>query len=100
MCTSAGIGCVADKQDLADGINSFYKEFRERRSKLEENPNAIKEILEAGAQRARKIAQVTIEEVYEKLCLAEEWGTYSLKVQLAAKINLKSPSNALKLLPK
>ena len=29
------------------GINSFYKEFRERRSKLEENPNAIKEILEA-----------------------------------------------------
>lgn len=70
LCTSAGIGCVADKQDLADGINSFYKEFRERRSKLEENPNAIKEILEAGAQRARKIAQVTIEEVYEKLGLA------------------------------
>lgn len=69
MCTAATIGCVADKNDLADGINLFYKEFRERRAKLQENPDKIKEILLAGANRARKIAQATIEEVYEKLGL-------------------------------
>ncbi|MBL75594.1 MAG: tryptophan--tRNA ligase [Chloroflexi bacterium] len=70
LCTTAGIGCVADKKNLSDGINSFFKEFRERRIKLEEKPEEIKEVLKAGAEKARKIATATIEEVYSKMGLA------------------------------
>ena len=38
LCTTAGIGCVDDKRDLAEGINRYLREFRERRRELSESP--------------------------------------------------------------
>lgn len=69
LCTSGGIGCVEDKRDLAQGINSFLREFRERRNELSNQPDTVRGILEAGAERARKVAKATVEEVYERMGL-------------------------------
>jgi len=69
QCTHAEIGCVDDKQALADGINAYLAEFRERRRELEGKPSYVLDVLAAGADRARVVAQATIAEVYEKMGL-------------------------------
>ena len=70
LCTTAGIGCVEDKQQLADGINRYLRPFRERRHELEAKPSYIDEVLAHGAERATAIARKTIEEVYQRMGLA------------------------------
>ncbi len=70
QCTHAEIGCVADKQTLANGINAYLAEFRERRQEIAEHPERVRDVLEAGAERARVIARETLAEVYEKMGLA------------------------------
>ena len=69
QCTHAEIGCVADKQTLADGINVYLQEFRERRREIAEHPERVREVLAAGAERASAIARETLAEVYEKMGL-------------------------------
>lgn len=68
-CTTAGIGCVECKGMLADGINRSFAEFRERRAALAERPDHVREILAAGATRARGRARQTIAEVFERMGL-------------------------------
>ena len=68
-CTTAAIGCVDDKQTLADGINAYLSEFREKRRELAEKPKFVEEVLAAGAERAGIIARATIDEVYERMGL-------------------------------
>ena len=70
LCTTAGIGCVEDKQLLAEGVNRYLAPFRERRRELEARPGYVGEVLAAGAERARTIARQTIAEVYEHMGLA------------------------------
>lgn len=69
QCTNAGIGCVDDKQLLADGINGYLKEFREKRRELAEKPGYVTEVLTAGREKAGKVAQATIDEVYHRMGL-------------------------------
>ena len=69
-CTTAEIGCVDDKQTLADGINAYLSEFRERRREFAAKPGYVDEILADGAARASAVARETIHEVYEKMGLA------------------------------
>ena len=70
LCTTAGIGCVEDKQLLAEGVNRYLAPFRERRREVEARPGYVGEVLAAGAERARTIARQTIAEVYEHMGLA------------------------------
>lgn len=72
LCTTAGIGCVDDKRDLAEGINRYLREFRERRRELSEHPERVREILHEGAKRAQAVANATVEEVYVRMGLREE----------------------------
>ena len=69
-CTTARRGCVDCKRHLADGINRYLEPFREQRQKYQARPGYIREVLEDGANRARAIAQKTIEEVYQRMGLA------------------------------
>ena len=71
LCTTAGIGCVDDKRDLAEGINRYLREFRERRSELSEHPERVREILHEGAKRAQAVANATVEEVYVRMGLRQ-----------------------------
>ena len=69
QCTTAGIGCVDCKGILADGINAYFREIRERRAELAAKPERVREILADGAERARAIARETLREARERIGL-------------------------------
>jgi tryptophanyl-tRNA synthetase len=48
------------KKMLLAKVNSHFEAARERRKQLERDPGAVEEVLQAGAKRARAIAQTTI----------------------------------------
>ncbi|MBI4307655.1 MAG: tryptophan--tRNA ligase [Chloroflexi bacterium] len=68
-CRAAAIGCVECKGILADGINRYFAEFRERRADFARNPAAVDEVLAEGARRAGVIARKTIDEVRQRMGL-------------------------------
>ncbi len=61
------MGCVEDKQMLADSINETLAPFRERRRELEDKPDYLEQILGDGAAKARIIAQETLSEVFDRM---------------------------------
>ena len=62
-CRSAGIGCIECKSWAADALVQLLSPMQERRKKFEENPRLAWDILEAGSERARKVAAETMEGV-------------------------------------
>jgi tryptophanyl-tRNA synthetase len=62
-CRRAGIGCVECKTLLAKNLNDHLEPFRAKRAEIASKPEAVTEILNDGAKRARIIAQKTMEEV-------------------------------------
>jgi tryptophanyl-tRNA synthetase len=62
-CRRAGIGCVQCKTLYAMNLNKHLEPFRARRAEIASKPDAVMEILEDGASRARVIARKTMEEV-------------------------------------
>jgi tryptophanyl-tRNA synthetase len=66
---TARTGCVDTKRLLADRIIARYATARERYAELMAGPGRIDEILAAGAERIRPIAQATMAEVHEKMGL-------------------------------
>ena len=74
QCQKGAIGCVDCKKMLAKEINCLLDPMRERREKYNANPQLIMDILQEGTLRARKTAQVTMEEVRDAM------GVNSLKI--------------------
>jgi tryptophanyl-tRNA synthetase len=68
-CRAGRLGCVANKKDLAAVLAEQLGPFRERRRELEAHPERIREALNMGEERARKIAQETMREVREAMKL-------------------------------
>jgi tryptophanyl-tRNA synthetase len=68
-CTTAAIGCVDCKGRLADNLTNHFAGYVERRAELVAHPERVKEILYAGAAKARAVAQKTMEEVRAKMGL-------------------------------
>jgi tryptophanyl-tRNA synthetase len=66
-CRSAGIGCIECKSWAADALVQLLSPMQERRKKFEENPRLAWDILEAGSERARKVAGVTMEAVRDAM---------------------------------
>jgi tryptophanyl-tRNA synthetase len=64
-CRKAAIGCVECKQIMAASLNAALEPVRQRRRELEDSPETIDAIMEAGNRKARKIARGTMEEVRE-----------------------------------
>lgn len=62
-CTAGVIGCVECKMRLAKYLNDRLAPIRERRNELEAHPEKLDEILAAGAEKARKVAQATMADV-------------------------------------
>ena len=62
-CRSAGIGCIECKGWAADALVALLNPMQERRKKFEENPRLAWDILEAGSERARKVAGETMTDV-------------------------------------
>ena len=70
-CRSADIGCVECKRPVIDAVLKELEPIRERARPYEENPDAIKAILNEGRERARDSARETIDDVREVMGL--EW---------------------------
>jgi tryptophanyl-tRNA synthetase len=62
-CRRAEIGCVECKTLLAKNLNNDLEPFRARRAEFASKPQAVTEILNDGAERARSIAKETMKEV-------------------------------------
>ncbi len=69
-CRRAGIGCVDCKRRMAKNLNTNLEPFRACRSELAEKPQQVWDILDDGAERARKIAQQTMKEVHQAIGLS------------------------------
>ena len=62
-CRRAGIGCVQCKTLFAKNLNQHLEPFRAKRAEIASRPEAVTEVLDDGARRARVIAQQTMGEV-------------------------------------
>ena len=60
---AGGLGDVVIKKRLAKVINEFLAPMRERRAELEKDPERITQILREGTEKARTVAQKTLNEV-------------------------------------
>ena len=69
-CRTAEIGCVQCKRLLAENINKYFVDYREKRAALAEKPDQVWDILHDGANRARVIAEQTMVEVRDAIGLA------------------------------
>jgi tryptophanyl-tRNA synthetase len=68
-CSTAGIGCVDCKKKLAENMQRHFAPYVERRQELVAHPERVRDVLEAGAAKAREIARKTMDEVRGKLGL-------------------------------
>ncbi|MBI2906162.1 MAG: tryptophan--tRNA ligase [Chloroflexi bacterium] len=68
-CMAADRGCVACKQQLAQGINGSLQPFRDRRAEIAARRGYVEEVMADGARRARAIAVETLKEVKYKMRL-------------------------------
>ena len=70
QCRSGTIGCVDCKKRLAERMVEALADVHARRQVLEKNPGRVTEILAYGAERARKVAAATMQEVNQAMRLS------------------------------
>jgi tryptophanyl-tRNA synthetase len=68
-CSTAGIGCVDCKQKLKQNMKAHFAEYFVRRREILADQHRVRDVLEAGAAKARAIAQATMADVRGKLGL-------------------------------
>jgi tryptophanyl-tRNA synthetase len=68
-CRSAGIGCVECKKPVIDAVLAELAPIRERARHYEEDPEAIRSVLNDGRERARDVARETMDDVREAMGL-------------------------------
>jgi tryptophanyl-tRNA synthetase len=66
---TARTGCVDTKKLLASRMLDAFAEAREKRRELEAKPGYVEEVLRAGAEKLRPIAQETLRECHERMGL-------------------------------
>jgi tryptophanyl-tRNA synthetase len=62
-CKSAGIGCLECKQPVIDAILVEQQPMLERAQAYVDNPKIVRDIVDAGTEKARKTARQTMVEV-------------------------------------
>lgn len=66
-CRTAGWGCLDCKRVLADNMIAALAPIRERADALRREPARLRDVLRAGAGRARALARRTLAEVRERM---------------------------------
>ncbi|MGL4209597.1 MAG: tryptophan--tRNA ligase, partial [Candidatus Adiutrix sp.] len=64
-----GLKYVEVKKELLEMIWNFFAPHREKRAELVKSPNLIYDIMKSGAQKARKVAEITMEDARRKVGL-------------------------------
>ena len=62
-CRSAGIGCLECKQPVVDAVLAELKPIRERAQAYIDDPTLVRSIIADGCEKARKIAEETMDDV-------------------------------------
>ena len=65
QCKHGKVGCVACKKELAEIVITTLRPYQEKRHEYEKQKNLVREILEDGSMKARKIASETLAEANE-----------------------------------
>ncbi len=68
-CTRAGIGCIQCKTPLIEAVVAEQDGFRARAQPFLDDPAAVESMLVRGAEKARAVAQQTLQEVRTTLGL-------------------------------
>ena len=68
-CRTAGIGCVDCKKELVSRFFEVFADIRRKRRELESRPSFIRDVLDAGAKKAREEAEETMVSVREAMKL-------------------------------
>lgn len=66
-CRTAAVGCVDCKKMMAANLKKALQPIREKRSVLESDMDGVRDVIDAGNQRARGIAEKTMAEVKKAL---------------------------------
>ncbi|HSE47838.1 MAG TPA: tryptophan--tRNA ligase [Terriglobales bacterium] len=78
-CRSAGIGCIECKGWAADAIVQILTPMQERRKKYENDPKLAWDVLEAGSQKAAKVAEATMVEARAAMNMSREFEAAKLQ---------------------
>ena len=78
-CRTAGIGCIECKSAMADHLIKWIGPVRQRREDYQQQPQHVLNILNTGSQRARMVAQQTMDRVREAV-----FGWDKMRANLAA----------------
>jgi tryptophanyl-tRNA synthetase len=68
-CKSAGIGCLECKQPVIDAVLKEQEPMRERAQAYLDDPTLVRNIIEDGCERARKMASETMRDVRDAMGL-------------------------------
>jgi len=69
-CRSAGIGCLECKQPVVDAVLQEQEPMRERAQRYLDDPSLVRAIVADGCDKARKLAQETMDEVRDAMGLS------------------------------
>jgi tryptophanyl-tRNA synthetase len=64
-CRTAGIGCLDCKQVLIRNMLTDLQPLHEKRAYYDAHPDEAMQVLTAGSERARRVAQETMQQVRE-----------------------------------
>ncbi len=65
-CKNAKIGCTECKKELGEVLSLFLKPLREKRKELEKDKENLWKILKKGSEKAKEVAEKTMDEVKTK----------------------------------
>jgi tryptophanyl-tRNA synthetase len=68
-CRSAGIGCLDCKQPVIDAVIAETRAFVERAQPYVDDPKRVRDIMDAGCERARAVARETMRDVKDAMGL-------------------------------
>lgn len=69
MCRNASIGCVACKKLLAEKMNQMMDPFREKRAYYEQHKDEVRDIVQAGSEKANRIGDENVAQIKEKMSI-------------------------------
>ncbi|MCU7880183.1 MAG: tryptophan--tRNA ligase [Candidatus Thiodiazotropha sp. (ex Lucinoma aequizonata)] len=68
-CRTAGIGCLDCKAPVIESVLNELKPMQQRAAEFEAEPELVKRIMKEGSEKARAVAQETMQEVHQVMSL-------------------------------
>ena len=90
-CRTAGIGCIDCKFFLSESINRILAPIRDRRFELEDDPSQVFAVLDRGAEKARRQAELTMEAVRSEIGLNRDDSGIRFEHTIKRVANLVAP---------